>query len=145
MYQYHDWGKPERAPPLRDCWWHFCIIMVIPYYVLILKTFGICKTSGHTLSHRPMPPSLSLALSTWILAARTPLRRKGKVSLMMKRNNREKRDRETAEERDCRKFSTCRRRDAVHQQQGQLKPESAYTVDFSCVWIRNIQCEYWFY
>ena len=37
-----------------------------------------------------MPPSLSLALSTWILAARTPLRRKGIVSLMTKRNTENK-------------------------------------------------------
>ena len=44
------------------------------------------QTSAHTLSHRPMPPSLSLTLSTWILAARIPLRRKGEVSLMTKRN-----------------------------------------------------------
>ena len=42
------------------------------------------QTSAHTSSHHPMPPSLTL--STWILAARIPLRRKGKVSLMTKRN-----------------------------------------------------------
>ena len=44
------------------------------------------QTSAHTSSHHPMPPSLSLTLSTWILAARIPLRRKGIVSLMTKRN-----------------------------------------------------------
>ena len=33
-----------------------------------------------------MPHSLTLALSTWVLVARILLRRKGKVSLMAKRN-----------------------------------------------------------
>ena len=37
-----------------------------------------------------MPPSLSLTLSTWILAARISLRRKGIVSLMTKRNTESK-------------------------------------------------------
>ena len=44
------------------------------------------KTSAHTLSNHPMPQSLSLALSTWILPAKILLRRKGKVSLTTKRN-----------------------------------------------------------
>ena len=53
-----------------------------------------------------------------------------------KEKHRERSDGETAEERDCRRFSMYRRRDAVHRQQGQLKPKSAYTVNFSCVWTR---------
>ena len=52
-----------------------------------MKTFGKCKlVPRHTLSHRPIPHSLSQALSTWILAASILLRRKGQVSLTTKRN-----------------------------------------------------------
>ena len=57
---------------------------------------------------------------SWILAARTLLN--------SRRNSNWK----------SRRLSTCWRRDAVHRQLGQLKPESAYyAVRFSCVWTRR--------
>ena len=67
---------------------------------------------------------------------------KGKVSLMMKRNT-ECRDREMAEERDNQRFSADKGILPVGWEQGKLKLESAYTVDFSCVWTKQRDAVCW--
>ena len=113
--------------------------VVIPYCVLIqnhmmdMKTFSKCKAlqgSAHIVTpsnHATFTVSCSFNMNSGG-ENNTEKKRQSKLG-----NEKKHTENEMAEERDCRRLSTCRQRDAVHEQQGQLKPESAYTVNFSCV------------
>ena len=81
--------------------------------------------------HRPMP----LSFFNMDSGGRDTAEEKRQSRLDDEEKHRELIDREKAEENDCRRLSTSRRKDSFHQKQTQLKPESTYTctVDFSCI------------
>ena len=120
--------------------WSFRITYVVHVIQITQKTLVHLMPTLCPTVQSPMPHSLSLALSTWILVARLLLRKKGKVSLMMKRNTGSAEIEKLLHiSKQLWRLSTCGWRYAFRRQQGQLKLKSAYTVNFSCVWLCKLE------
>ena len=142
------WANLSKPHIMWLCWWHFCMYgghSVLCSNSKLHDNFDRMQTIAPThctSSPCTIPCHIHCCIKLFqhgfwhqgYCWARGKTGRQSKLDNEEKR--RELRDREMAQcsQNEIAGDSTCWQRDAVHRQLGQLKPESAYTVDFSCVW-----------